>query len=184
MGAGTTAVDVPPDHVVPIPCLPSWPPSSRGILSPPLLAGFHDSAHIPHWPNLENAAVLQRWMLRDELLSMIHVPRLQDENAAELLLGFRIRTVGSSDFAVLPREGQGGFRTLKRFSASPMPVGAKMVVVLKAFVEHGVSLALGQRFVFAFVVVSKTDVFHYSSPSCSRRSSYLGGKQQPQPSQI
>ena len=30
---------------------------------------------------------------------MIHVPRLKDENAAELFLGFRIGTVGSCDFA-------------------------------------------------------------------------------------
>jgi hypothetical protein len=29
-------------------------------------------------------------MLRHELYSMIHVPRLKDENAAELFLGFRI----------------------------------------------------------------------------------------------
>jgi len=69
-------------------------------------------------------------MLRHEVYSMIHVPRLKDENAAELFLGFRIGTVRRCDFAVLPIQGQGGFRRLKRFSTSPMPVGAKMVVVL------------------------------------------------------
>ena len=31
---------------------------------------------------------------------------------------------------------------MKRFSTSPVPVGAKMVVVFKAYVEHGVLLAL------------------------------------------
>ena len=57
---------------------------------------------------------------------MIHVPRLKDSNAAELFRGFRIGTVRSCDFAVLPVQGQGGFRRLKRFSNSKMPVGAKM----------------------------------------------------------
>src|SRR6516164_4506322 len=95
---------------------------------------------------------------------MIHVPRLKDENAAELFLGFRIGTVGSCHFAVLPIQGQGGFRRLKRFSTSKMPVGAKMVVVFKACVEHRVLFALGHAFEFVFIEVSKTDVFHCSSP--------------------
>src|SRR5262245_62282873 len=106
-------------------------------------------------------------MLRHELYSMIHVPRLKDENAAELFLGFGIGTVRGCDFAVLPIQGQGGFRRLKRFSTSPVPVGAKMVVVFKAGVEHGVLLALGPALVFASVVVSQADVFHCSSPGSS-----------------
>ncbi len=55
-------------------------------------------------------------MLRHELNSMIHVARLQHKNAAELLLGFYIRTVGSRDFAVLPIHGQRSFSRLKSFS--------------------------------------------------------------------
>src|SRR5271165_3917247 len=138
------------------------PSSARRVLSPSLLARIHYFAHVPGWPNLENVAIRQRRMLRHELYSLIHVPRLKDENAAELFLGFRIGTVRSCHFAVLPIQGQGGFRRLKRFSTSPMPVGAKMVVVFKACVEHRVLLALGHAFVFAFVVVSQTDVFHCS----------------------
>src|SRR6516164_2067828 len=95
---------------------------------------------------------------------MIHVPRLKDENAAELFLGFRIGTVRGYDFAVLPIQGQRGFRRLKRFSTSPMPVGAKMVVVFKTCVEHGVLFGLSHAVKFAFVVVSETDIFHCSSP--------------------
>src|ERR1700757_3728878 len=143
-------------------CFPSWPPSSRGILSPSPLALSHESAYIRRWPNLENAAVFQGGMLRNELYSMIHVPRLKDENAAELFLGFRIGTVRSYDFAVLPIQGQGGFRRLERFSTSPMPVGAKMVVVFKASIEHRVSLGLSHAIKLAFIVVSETDVFHGS----------------------
>jgi len=87
-----------------------------------------------------------------------------------LFFGFRIGTVGSCDFAVLPVQGQGGFRRLKRFSTSPVPVGAKMVVIFKAYVEHGVSLALNHAIKFVFIEISQTDVFHCSSP--------LGGSQQ------
>src|SRR6266542_1245556 len=46
----------------------------------------------------------------------------------------------------------------------PVPAGAKMVVIFKARIEHGVSLGLSHAVEFAFVVVAKTEVFHCSSP--------------------
>src|SRR5215467_5543914 len=95
---------------------------------------------------------------------MIHVARLKDENAAELFLGFCIGTVCAGDFAVLPIQGQGGFRALKRFSTTPVPVSAKMVVIFKACIEHGVALALSHAIEFALVVVAETEVFHCSFP--------------------
>src|SRR5580693_5058464 len=144
--------------------LPSWPSSSRGILSPSLLTCLHDFVHVPGWPNLENVAIRHRRMLRDELYSMIHVPRLKDENAAELFFGFGVGAVGRCHLAVLPIQGQGGLRPLKRFSTGPVPASAKMVVIFKACIEHGVSLALSHAIEFAFVVVAKTEVFHCSSP--------------------
>src|SRR4030095_4821066 len=114
-------------------------------------------------------------MLRHELYRMIHVPRLKDEKAAELFLGFHKGAVRGCDFAVLPIEGQGGFRRLKRFSTSPMPIGSKLGVVFKACGEHRVLLAFGHAFEFAFVVVTQTDVLHcysppwwWSQPSCRR----------------
>src|ERR1700751_4028528 len=113
----------------------SGAPSACSRLSPSLLTRLHDFAHVPRGANLPNIAVLHGRMLRHELYSMIHIPRFKNENAAELFLGFRIGTIGSCDFAVLPIQGQGGFRWLKPFSACPMPVGAKMVIVLKASVE-------------------------------------------------
>jgi hypothetical protein len=56
------------------------PSSACRVLAASLLACLHDFAHVPRWPNLENVAIPQRWMLADELYSMIHVPRLKDEN--------------------------------------------------------------------------------------------------------
>src|SRR5215813_5563793 len=146
------------------PSLSVTPCSACGVLSPPLLACPPDFAHIPHRPNLPNGAVLQRRMLLHELYIMIHIPRLKDENAAQLFLGFHKGAVCSRHFAVFPIQGQGGLRPLKRFSTGPLPAGAKMVIIFKACVEHGVSLGLSHAVEFAFVVVAKTEVFHCSSP--------------------
>src|SRR5713226_1139445 len=101
---------------------------------------------------------------------MIEVSRLKDLNAANLFLGFRIGAIRRRDFAVCPVQGQRGLRRLKSYFGDKMSVGAQMVVVLKAFVERCVSLALGHLFEFSWLEVSQTDVFHCSSP--------LGGSQQ------
>src|SRR5271165_5222613 len=57
-----------------------------------------------------------------------------------------------------------------------MSVGAQMVVILKAFVEHCVLLVLGHPFEFSWLHVSQTDVFHpfllVSCDSESRSSSF------------
>src|SRR5580700_3691749 len=91
---------------------------------------------------------------------MIEVSRLKDLNAAELFFGFRIGAVGGRDFAVFPVQGHGGLGRLKRYFGNKMSVGAQMVVVRKAFVEHCVSLVLGHPFEFPWLDVSQTDVFH------------------------
>jgi hypothetical protein len=95
---------------------------------------------------------------------VIHVAGFEDEKAAELFLGFGVGTVRRGDFAVLPIQGEGGFGRLKQLSTGSVAVGAKMVVVGKAGVEHRVFLGLGHGFVFAFVVVAQTNIFHGSSP--------------------
>jgi hypothetical protein len=99
-------------------------------------------------------------MLADELYSMIHIPRLKDENAVELFFGFGLGAVGRRDFAVFPVQGQRGLRRLKRYFGNKMSVGAQMVVILKALVEYCVSLFLGHPFEFSWLEVSQTDVFH------------------------
>src|SRR5687768_15792799 len=95
---------------------------------------------------------------------MIEISRLKDVNAAELFLGFRIGAVGRRDFAVFPVQGQRGLRRLKRYFANKMSARAKMVVVLKTFVEHCVSLVLRHPLECSWLDVSQTDVFHCSSP--------------------
>src|SRR5450432_2079085 len=95
---------------------------------------------------------------------MVEVSCLKDLKAAELFLGFRIGAVGGGDFAVFPVQGHSGLRRLKRYFGNKMSVGAQMVVVLKAFVEHSLSLVLGHPFECSRLDVSQTDVFHCSSP--------------------
>src|SRR5678815_2023565 len=94
---------------------------------------------------------------------MIEVSRFNNVNAAELFLGLRIGAISRCDFAVFPVQGHGGLRRLKRYFGNKMSVGAQMVVVLKAFVVHCVSLVLGHSFECSWLEVSQTDVFHCSS---------------------
>jgi hypothetical protein len=133
-------------------------------LSPSLLTCPNDFTHIVSRSYLPQRPILQGRMLRHELNGMIHIPRLKHANATELLLGFRIGTVGRRDFPVPPIQGQRVFRRLKTLSAGRVLVGAQVVVVLKAFVEHCVSLFLGHSREFCRIVVSHADVFHCSSP--------------------
>src|ERR1043165_2253144 len=109
---------------------------------------------------------------------MIEVARLDDLNAAELFLGFRIGSVGRRDFAVFPVQSHRGLRRLKSYFRDKMPVGAQVVIVLKAFVEGCVSLVLGHPFEFSRLDISQTDVFHCSSPCALNRSSYSRRAQQ------
>src|SRR5579884_27446 len=141
-------------------------------LSASLLTCLHEFVQVRRWPNLENVAVRQGWMLRHELHSVVHVSRLKDENAAELFLGLGVGAVRRCHFAVLPTQGDGGLLRLQRFSTIPVSVGAKTVVVGKAGVEHRVSLIFSHAIEFAFIEVSETDVFHWVSfPGASQQHS-------------
>src|SRR5256885_3588777 len=91
---------------------------------------------------------------------MIEVSRLEDLNAAELFLGFRVGAISRCDFAVFPVQGQRGLGRLKRYFGNKMSVGTQTVVVLKAFVEYCVSLVFAHPFEFSWLDVSQADVFH------------------------
>jgi hypothetical protein len=67
-------------------------------------------------------------------------------------------------------QGQRGFSRLNSLSRKTVPVGAQMVVVLKAFGERCILLVCDYGRVVCWFVVSQTDLFHCSS----HRSSLLG----------
>src|SRR5208337_3531833 len=141
------------------------------------LALPHHFVQIRRWTYLNRSkSILKVWLLRDKLNGMIEVSCLKDLNAAKLFLGFRIGTVGRRDFAVFPVQRQRNLRGLKRHFGNKMSVGAQMVIMLKACVEHCVSLVLGHPFEFPWLDVSQTDEFHpfllVSCDSESRSSSF------------
>jgi hypothetical protein len=70
------------------------PPSSRGTLSPSLLALLNHFIHIEGWAYVEERPILQGRMLRHELNGMIHVPRLKHESARVFALHFLQHEVG------------------------------------------------------------------------------------------
>jgi len=143
----------------------SWLGSSRGVLSPPLLALSHDFAYIRCWTYLDCSAVqLHSWRLGNELNCVIQISRFQDLNSTQLLLRFRIRAVCDCHLSVLPRHGHRCVGGLKRFFSDQMSVLAQFVVLAKTFVEHGVALALSHVFEFAGLEIAQTDVFHQVPP--------------------
>ena len=90
----------------------------------------------------------------DELYSMLHVPRLKDEDSAELFLGFRVGAVATRYFPVLPIQRSGRFLLAGALLPHPSAAFAEMVIVIKARVEHGVSLALSHAIECSFVVIA------------------------------
>src|SRR5215510_11688882 len=70
----------------------------------PLLALANHSAQIRCWPDLERSNAHAR-VLRHDLDGMLEIPRFEYQYSAELLLGFRERTIRRRHLAI--REPQG-----------------------------------------------------------------------------
>jgi hypothetical protein len=139
----------------------SWLSSSCGVLLSSMLALLDDFGQVRNRPYLDRSkSILKAWKLGDKLNGMIEISRLKDLNAADLFLGFRVGAVGCRDFAIFPVQGYCGLRRLKAIFGKEMAIGAQMIVVLKAFIEHCVSLVHGHPFEFSWLDVSQTDVSH------------------------
>jgi hypothetical protein len=137
------------------------PGSACSVLSPSLLAWFQHFVQVCSQPYLDRSEpILKAGKFRDKLNGVIEVSRLKNEKAAELFLGFCIGSVGGRDFAVFPVQGHCGLRRLESEFSNNLSVGAQMVIVAEAFVEHGVSLVLRHVFECPWLDVSQTDVFH------------------------
>src|SRR5277367_3533485 len=153
----------------------SWPPSSRGILSPSPLALPNQVAYILCWTYLNCSTVqIHSRRLGNELNGVIQISRFKHLNSAQLLLRFRVRTVRHNNLSVLPIHGHRRVGRLKSFLRDQMSVLPQFVVVAKTLVQHGIALALRHVFELARLEIAQTDVFHCSSP----RSPPLDGSQQ------
>jgi hypothetical protein len=93
-------------------------------------------------------------VLRHELDRVIQIVGFQDQDAAELLLGFGVGAVGHRDFAILPTQRDGRRGILQRFAAREVPALAEHVVVREALLHHRVALSVSQRFPLAGLNVS------------------------------
>jgi hypothetical protein len=99
---------------------------SRGVLAPSLLALLNHFAQIRHWAYFERS-ILHSRMFGHELNCVIQISRFQYQNAAQLLLRLRVRTVGHCNFAVLPIEGHRRIRGLKSFAGGKVPVLPQLI---------------------------------------------------------
>src|SRR5262245_1646434 len=99
-------------------------------------------------------------MLRHQLNRVIQILGLEDQDAAQLLLGLGVGTVGNRYLPVLEPQGSRALRRLEGFPAGKVPVLAKDVVVGKALIDESVHLALGHRLPLLGIHVAQADVFH------------------------
>src|SRR6202050_2660518 len=143
-------------------CFPSWPLSSRGILSPSPLALPHYFVNIRRWTYLDGSTLqLHSRTLGHEVNGVIQISRFQHLNSTQLLLRFRVRTVYHCNLSVLPNHGHRGVGGLKRFLRDQMSVLAQFVVVAKTLVQHCVAVALRHVFELVGLEIAQTDVFHW-----------------------
>jgi hypothetical protein len=106
---------------------------------------------------------------------MIQISRFQHLNSTQLLLGFRVRTVGHCNLSVFQRHGHRRVGGLKGFLGEQMSVLAQFVVVGKTLVEHGVALAIRHVFELAGLEIAQTDVLHrFLLVSCDSKSGRAG----------
>jgi len=99
-------------------------------------------------------------MFRDQVDGMIQVACLEDEDAAELLFGFRERAVGDDDTAMLVAQRHRGAGRLQPFTAREVTVCAELVVVGDAAVHHGLLFAFRDGSERVGINVTEADIFH------------------------
>src|SRR3569833_768774 len=102
-------------------------------------------------------------MPRHQLDGVVSAVGLEYQYAAQLFLGFGVRTVGDGDLAVLKAQRHGALGGLQGLSAGEVAVLAQHVVVGEAVVDEGIAFAFGLCFSARRVHVAETDVFHRSS---------------------
>src|SRR5215469_13725263 len=135
------------------------------LLSPPLLTCLRQFADVRRWTDLDDSTPQpQSRTLGNELDCVIQISRFKHPKSTQLLLRFRVRTVGHCNLSVLPIHGHRRVGGLKWFLSDQMSVLPQFVVVAEALVQHVVALALRHVFELAGLEIAQTDVFHCSSP--------------------
>src|SRR5688572_22645271 len=99
-------------------------------------------------------------MARYELNRLVEIARLEKQDAADLLLRFRERTVRDRHGPVAKPHGGGVARSLQDLAAREMPAAPQLVIVGEAAVHDRRPLGVGQAIPTRFVEVAETNVLH------------------------
>src|SRR6516225_8634215 len=99
-------------------------------------------------------------MLGNQLDSVLEVPGFQEENAAQLLLGLGVRSVGYDHLAIAVADGCSIPRPLKCFATQKMPPTAKLVIIRETPIQEGFAFAFGHAVPVGLIKESQTDEPH------------------------
>src|SRR5262245_21668976 len=124
------------------------------VCGTPLFAFFDHSGQIRGRTDLEGTRLLHAGVLGHELDGMLEILRLENQDAADLLLRLRIGSVGDGDLSVFPSQGGSAPGTLERFTAGEVAIPSQEVVVGKALINHGVPILLRKALEFIFFDIS------------------------------
>ena len=127
---------------------------TAGIHSQPFFDGPHlDGAKTGGGPFRGN---LDRFLERG---------RLEEKEAANLLLGFRERAVGHRDLAVPHAERRRRGRALKRLRENQAAAPLQRLDVVERFLPQRVPLPLRQYIEGSFLFVCDAEIFHLTPPA-------------------
>src|SRR5262245_1924542 len=87
---------------------------------PPLSFGVHVGV-VLRWSNL-NGASSHRRVFRHQLDGVVEIPGLNNPESRQLLLGFRVWTIGDCDFSVSVVQSGRGLGALQCFSTDDVPI--------------------------------------------------------------
>jgi RimJ/RimL family protein N-acetyltransferase len=96
------------------------------------------------WTDLERSEA-HAWVLRHQCDRVVQVARFQDEDPAQVFLGFRIRPVGDLDALSATAERHAGLRLLQRLAPDEVAAAAEFVVVGKALLHCRCHLGFAHR---------------------------------------
>src|SRR5581483_2701343 len=122
----------------------------------------------PHFDGTQS----RRRPLRCHAQRLVEIGGLDQEEAAELLLGLGERAVGDGSAAVAHLDRRGGARALQRLGRDQLMALPQRVDVLERLGAQRVPLVARQRVELGLLLVSEAQVFHWQACSIAARSSF------------
>src|SRR5215471_4956001 len=137
------------------------------------MSGCAGMLQLAHRPYLD-ASQAQRRGLRGQLDGLVEVFRLDQDEAAELLLGLREGPIGRRYAAVPQPERRGGLHGFEGVGGDEVTVLFEDVVVVERLADERVELALRERVQVLLVIVDQAQVLHGATPPLRSRQLVVG----------